>query len=133
MAYWTFTESILKGDPIPVFDNGNQKRDFTYIDDVVNGILMCFRQSPRLDSARPHVVYNIGNNQPVPLMRFIDVLEEAIGKPAIRDLKPSQPGEVRETFADIQRITADYSYEPKTTIEQGLPRFVAWYRSYFGV
>ena len=93
MAYWTFTESILRGGPIPIFNNGNQKRDFTYIDDIVNGILACLRQPPHFESGRSHRVYNIGNNRPVPLMRFIEILEKTIGRPAIRDLRPAQPGE----------------------------------------
>ena len=130
MAYWTFTESILRGHAIPIFNNGNQKRDFTYIDDIVNGVLACLRQPSHFGSGRSHRIYNIGNNQSVPLMRFIEILEEAIGKPAVRDLRPAQPGDVHETFADIGQLTADYGYRPETTIEEGLPKFVSWYRSY---
>jgi UDP-glucuronate 4-epimerase len=133
MAYWTFTESILRGRPIAIFNNGNQKRDFTYINDIVNGILACLRQPPHFESGRPHRVYNIGNNRPVSLMRFIEILENTIGKPAIRELRPAQPGEVHETFADIEQIAADYGYRPETAIEDGLPTFVSWYRSFFHV
>jgi UDP-glucuronate 4-epimerase len=133
MAYWTFTESILRGDAIPIFNNGNQKRDFTYIDDIVNGVLACLRQPSHFGSGRSHRIYNIGNNRTVPLMRFIEVLEDAIGRPAVRDLRPAQPGDVQETFADIDLLTADYGYRPETTIEEGLPKFVSWFRSYFHV
>jgi UDP-glucuronate 4-epimerase len=131
MAYWTFTEKILAGEPIPVFNHGNQARDFTYIDDIVDGILRCLSQPSHFVGASRHRVYNIGNNRPVPLMRFIDVLEETIGKKAIRELKPSVPGDVPTTFADIGHISRDYGFAPSTPIEEGLPKFVDWYRQYF--
>jgi UDP-glucuronate 4-epimerase len=131
MAYWTFTEKILAGEAIPVFNHCNQSRDFTYIDDTVDGILRCLSQPSHFVGANRHRVYNIGNNRPVPLMRFIDVLEAAIGKKAIRELKPSAPGDVAITFADIAKFSGDYGFLPRTTIEDGLPRFVDWYRRYF--
>ena len=131
MAYWTFTEKILAGEPIPVFNYGDQSRDFTYIDDIVQGVTRCLTRPPRFDGSTKHRVYNIGNNRPVPLMHFIDVLEAAIGKKAIRELMPSAPGDVQTTFADITMLSNDYGFAPTTTIEAGLPKFVDWYRRHF--
>jgi UDP-glucuronate 4-epimerase len=127
MAYWTFTQKILAGEPIQVFNNGDLRRDFTYIDDIVTGVIATVTEPMRLDPARPHRVYNIGNNRPVELLRFIEVLEQAIGREAIKDFKPMQPGDVYETCADIEAIRGDYGFEPKTPLEVGLPRFVDWF------
>lgn len=130
MAYWTFTENILSGKPIPVFNEGKLKRDFTYIDDIVKGVIACALEPSHFTGEAPHKVYNIGNNQPVELMRFIEVIENAVGVRAIKDFKPMQPGDVYETFADIDAIAADYGFAPSTPLEHGVPRFVDWYKGY---
>ena len=130
MAYWIFTEKIMGNKPIQVFNKGDQERDFTYIDDVVDGILRCLSTPPHFTGTRPHRIYNIGNNRPVPIMRFIDILEDAIGIRAIRELKPTAQGDVPRTFADIDQISVDYGFRPSTTLEVGLPKFVDWYRRY---
>jgi UDP-glucuronate 4-epimerase len=123
---------MIAGEPIPVFNEGKLKRDFTYIDDIVDGVIATATEEPKLDPARPHRVYNIGNNRPVELMRFIEILEGAIGLKAIKDFRPMQPGDVYETCADISKIQADYGFGPRVSLEVGLPRFVDWYRSYRG-
>jgi UDP-glucuronate 4-epimerase len=133
MAYWGFTEKILAGEPIEVFNHGDLKRDFTYIDDIVAGVVATVTKPPSFAGARPHRIYNIGNNTPVELLRFIALLEAAIGRKAVIQMKPMQPGDVYETCADISAIAADYGYAPSTPLEQGLPRFVDWYRGRHGV
>jgi UDP-glucuronate 4-epimerase len=130
MAYWIFTQKILAGEPIRVFNHGDQRRDFTYIDDIVQGVIATATREPRLDPARPHRIYNIGNNRPVELLRFIEILETRLGRKAERILEPMQPGDVKETYADIDAISADYGFSPKTPIEVGLARFVDWYLDY---
>jgi UDP-glucuronate 4-epimerase len=130
MAYWLFTEKILAGEPIRVFNHGDLKRDFTYIDDIVKGVIATATEPAKLDPERPHRVYNIGNNRPVELMRFIDVLEGLIGRKAERRMEPMQPGDVYETCADITAIAGDYGFAPSTPIEEGLARFVEWYKDY---
>jgi UDP-glucuronate 4-epimerase len=139
MAMWLFTEAILAGRPIKVFNNGQMRRDFTYIDDIVRGIIACLDSPPADDgkpkpggSLAPHRLYNIGNHRSEDLLRMIDVLEQAIGRKAERMLLPMQDGDVIETFADIEAISADLGYHPTTTIADGIPRFVDWYRSYHG-
>jgi UDP-glucuronate 4-epimerase len=131
MAYWGFTEAILKGKPIRVFNHGDMKRDFTYIDDVVAGVLAALDHPPA--DQPPHRIYNIGNNRPEPLMGFIDLLEKILGRKAERRLEPMQPGDVKETYADLTAITRDLGFTPKTPLAEGLPRFVAWYRDYHKV
>ena len=135
MAYFSFTQKILAGDPIPVFNNGDMGRDFTYIDDIVAGIIGCM-DSPPVDGGTetpPCRVYNIGNNKSESLMDFIHTLEEALGKKAEIDFKPMQPGDVKETFANIDATTRDFGFQPTTPIAEGIPAFVAWYRDYYGV
>jgi len=129
MAYWSFTQNILEGKPIRVFNNGDLQRDFTYIDDVVAGVLSVLLKSPPRAGAL-HRIYNIGNNRPERLMRFIEVLEQAIGKKAEKIFEPMQPGDVQATYADISALNRDYGFEPRTPLEEGLPRFVDWYRSW---
>jgi len=129
MAYWSFTESILRGKPIRVFNHGDMKRDFTYIDDVVAGVLAALDRPP--SGQTPHRIYNIGNNKPEPLMGFIDLLENVLGRKADRKLEPMQPGDVKETYADLTAITRDLGFRPTTPLAIGLPRFVAWYRDYY--
>ena len=134
MAYWSFTEKILKSEPIRVFNNGDMRRDFTYIDDVNAGLLAILDKGFKpVESGAPFRVYNIGNNKPEPLMRMIEVLESAIGIEAEKIFEPMQMGDVKETYADISAIQADYGYDPKTPIDEGLPAFVNWYREYYGV
>lgn len=140
MAMWIFTERIIRGEPIPVYNYGDMRRDFTYIDDIVAGVLSCHDAPPTDDGAEqmpgstaPHRVYNIGNHKPEPLMKMIDLLEQAIGKKAERQLEPLQAGDVKETFADIEAIRKDHGFEPSTPIEEGIPRFVSWYRNYHGL
>ncbi|HXC56336.1 MAG TPA: NAD-dependent epimerase/dehydratase family protein [Rhizomicrobium sp.] len=137
MALWLFTKAILAGEPIKIFNNGDMHRDFTYIDDIVSGIVACLDNPPPDDKARkaggsvsPHRVYNIGNHRSEPLLRMIAILEDALGIKAKRDLQPMQAGDVKDTFADIAAISADLGYAPTTPIDVGVPRFVEWYRAY---
>jgi UDP-glucuronate 4-epimerase len=139
MAMWIFTSKILAGQPIPVFNHGRMQRDFTYIDDIVSGVIGCLDHPPADDGApkaggsrAPHRLYNIGNNAPEELMRLIAVLEQAIGRKAQIDFQPMQPGDVHATFADISAIQRDIGFAPTTGIAEGVPRFVAWYRDYHG-
>jgi UDP-glucuronate 4-epimerase len=134
MAMWLFTQAILAGVPIRVFNHGDMERDFTYIDDIVAGVIAALDHPPTESaSAAPHRIYNIGNNRPEPLLRMIAVLEGALGRKAERVLLPMQPGDVRATYADIAAIQRDLGFRPSTSIEEGIPRFVAWYRGYHGV
>ncbi|MBO1021326.1 GDP-mannose 4,6-dehydratase [Methylobacterium sp. SD274] len=137
MALWLFAKAIFAGEPIRVFNDGAMRRDFTYIDDIVAGILACLDNPPPDDGAEkaggshaPHRLFNIGNNTSVPLLRMIDVLEEACGRPAIRRSEPMQPGDVRETYADLSAISRDLGYAPTTPIEIGIPAFVRWFKAY---
>jgi UDP-glucuronate 4-epimerase len=131
MAAWLFTAAILQGKPIQVFNHGDMKRDFTYIDDIVSGVVAALDHAPDFpDGAPPHRVYNIGNHRAEPLLRFIEVIEQATGKKAQIELKPMQPGDVKETYADVSAIQRDLGFAPDTPIEVGIPRFVDWYRAY---
>ncbi len=134
MAAYLFTAAIIEGRPIKLFNHGDMKRDFTYIDDIVDGVIAAL-DSPPVDNgvAAPHRLYNIGNNRSEPLTRFVEILEKAIGKKAEFEMLPMQPGDVRETYADIDAIQRDLGFNPATSIDEGLPRFVAWYRDYHGV
>lgn len=140
MAPWLFAEAILTGQPIKVFNNGDMRRDFTYIDDIVSGVIASLDQPPRDDGApkpggsvAPHRIYNIGNNRSEPLTRFIDLMEAACGRKAIRELHPMQPGDVKDTYADIEAIHADLGFTPRTSLDDGIPRFVQWFREYRGL
>jgi UDP-glucuronate 4-epimerase len=130
MAPMKFTRAIVAGEPIDVYNHGDMSRDFTYIDDIVRGVLAVLAL-PRTMDPVPHRVFNIGNNHPERLMRFIDVLEQAIGRPAIRRMQPMQPGDVQSTAADVSRLAAATGWAPSTTIDTGLPRLVQWYLGYF--
>ncbi|MPS70287.1 SDR family NAD(P)-dependent oxidoreductase [Novosphingobium aerophilum] len=137
MALWKFAERILSGRPIEVYNQGEMYRDFTYIDDIVGGVLACIDRPPADDgqekaggSIKPHALYNIGNHRSEHLMRLIEVLEEACGVRAELQLLPMQPGDVEATYADITALTSDTGYTPSTPIEVGVPRFVDWYRGY---
>jgi UDP-glucuronate 4-epimerase len=134
MAAYLFADRILKGEPIPVFGEGEMKRDFTYIDDIVAGIIAALDRPPADGGANdpPHRVYNLGNHRSEKLLHFIGLLERELGQKARLDLQPMQPGDVRETYADIEVSRRDLGFEPKTSIDQGIPRFVAWYKAYHG-
>ena len=144
MAYFSFTRAILAGQPIDVFNNGKMKRDFTYIDDVVEGVARVMDRIPTPDpewtgdrpdpgtSYAPYRIYNIGNNRPVELLRFIEVLEECLGKKAVKNLLPMQAGDVPVTCADVDDLMRDVGFKPATSVEEGIRRFVAWYREYYG-
>jgi UDP-glucuronate 4-epimerase len=145
MALFIFTKAILEGRPIEVFNYGNMRRDFTYIDDIVEGVIRVLdrpaapdpswsgdRPDPGTSSA-PSRVYNIGNHRPVELLRFIEVLEQAIGKKAEKKLLPLQPGDVPATYADIDDLARDVGFAPSTPIEEGIPRFVKWYREFYRI
>jgi UDP-glucuronate 4-epimerase len=140
MAMWIFTKAILEGRPIEVFGEGNMRRDFTFIDDIVTGIVAAL-DNPAPDdgqpkaggSKSPHRIYNIGNNRSEELTHMIGLIEQACGREAEKVLMPMQPGDVRDTYADISAIQRDLGFEPKTTIAQGIPLFVDWYRSYHGL
>jgi UDP-glucuronate 4-epimerase len=134
MSLYIFTRAILAGEPIPLFNRGDMRRDFTFIADIVAGIVAALDHPPADDgTAAPAKLYNIGNNQPVELMRIIDLLQAKLGRKATLQLLPMQPGDVRETYADIEDINRDLGFVPATSIEQGIDRFVAWYRDYHGV
>lgn len=140
MAMWLFTKAILEGRPIDVFGEGQMRRDFTYVDDIVSGIVACLDNPPPDDGAMkaggsvsPHRLYNIGNNRSEELGEMISLIERACGRPAERRLLPMQPGDVRDTFADISAIQRDLGFAPRTTIAEGVPRFVDWYRQYHGL
>ncbi|QZD90766.1 GDP-mannose 4,6-dehydratase [Qipengyuania aurantiaca] len=140
MAAWLFTEAILKGEPIKVFNQGEMWRDFTYIDDIVAGVLACVDNPPADDGApkaggstKVHALYNIGNHRSEKLTRVIELIEDACGRKAEVQLLPMQPGDVARTYADIDAIQRDLGYQPTTRIEDGIPKFVAWYREYHGV
>jgi len=130
MAAYLFTRAILAGEPIKVFNEGRMARDFTYIDDIVAGTIAAHDRAPA--GQVPHRVYNLGNHRPEKLLDFIAVLERALGRTAIKVLLPLQPGDVPESFADIEASRRDLGFEPKTTIEEGLARFVEWYKRYHG-
>lgn len=143
MALFLFTEAILEDRPIDVFNHGRMQRDFTYVDDIVEGVVRVMDRPPQGDPAwngddpdpgsskAPYKVYNIGNNQPVELMRFIEAIEEALGKEAEKNLMPMQPGDVPATYADVDDLVRDVDYRPDTPIEEGIRRFVDWYLDYY--
>ncbi len=145
MALFKFTKAILAGEPIQVFNYGNHRRDFTYIDDIVEGIMRILDRpafgnvewnSDKPDpgtSKAPWRVYNIGNNSPVQLMDFISALESVLGRKANVEMLPLQAGDVPDTYADVQDLVDEFGYRPQTTVQEGVSRFVAWYRDYFKV
>src|SRR5512146_517127 len=134
MAAWLFTEAILGGRPIRLFNRGAMRRDFTYIDDIVAGVLACLDRPPQDDGAAPpYRLYNLGNHRAEELRRFLAVLEQATGRKAEVELLPMQPGDVPATYADIAGAQRDFGFTPVTSIDEGLPRVVAWYRGYHGV
>ena len=145
MALFIFTRAILEGTPIDVYNHGKMRRDFTYVDDIVEGILRVTENIPSGNaewqgdqpdpgtSRAPYRIYNIGNNEPVELLRFIEIIEECIGRKAEKRMLPIQPGDVPATYADVDDLMADVGFAPRTPIEQGIANFVAWYREYYNV
>ena len=144
MALYLFTKAILAGEPIKVFNEGKMRRDFTYIDDIIEGVMRVMARIPQpdpaWDSAKPNPststapwrIYNIGNNNTVELGTFISTLEDALGKKAIRNLMPMQPGDVEATWADVSDLIADTGFRPQTSVEYGVGQFVKWYKEYYG-
>jgi UDP-glucuronate 4-epimerase len=145
MALFRFTKAIFAGEPIEVYNAGRMKRDFTYVDDIVSAMVLLLDRIPQPDpawdpchpdpaiSSAPYRLHNIGNHQPTELSGFIEVLEKTIGKPAILKPMPMQPGDVLETFADVSSLQREIGFAPSTMIEEGVARFVAWYREYYRV
>jgi len=145
MAYFLFTRAILAGEPIKVFNHGKMRRDFTYIDDIIEGVFRVLHRRPEADPAFrsdqpdpatsycPYRIYNIGNNQPEELLYFIETLEGLLGKQAVREYLPMQDGDVPATYADVDDLTRDVGFKPSTPLAEGLKRFVEWYRAYYRV
>ncbi len=145
MALFIFTKKIAEGKPIDVYNNGKMRRDFTYVDDIVDGIIKLIPKIPEPDpiwngnnpdsasSFAPYKLYNIGNNQPVELMRFIEIIEEKMGKKANKNFMPMQPGDVPETYADVDDLINAVGFKPNTSIEEGIAKFVDWYKDYYKV
>ena len=145
MALFLFTKNILEGKPIDVFNYGNHRRDFTYVDDIVEGVVGTLDRVPTGDpewnsedpdpsgSSAPYRLYNIGNQQPVELMKYIEVLETCLGRKAEKNLLPLQPGDVPDTWADVEDLARDVGYRPATPVEEGVKRFVDWYLEYYGI
>jgi len=145
MALFLFTRAILAGEPIDVYNHGKHKRDFTYVDDIVEGVIRTLDHVPQPNptwsgdspdpgtSRWPYRLYNIGNHRPVELLRYIEVIERCIGRTAEKRFLPMQPGDVPETCADVDDLARDVGYAPATPIEEGIPRFIEWYRSYYSV
>jgi len=134
MSAYIFTRAILRGEPIKVFNRGDMRRDFTYVDDIVAGVVAALDHPPASAAGiAPHRRYNLGNNHAEPLMRFIELIERATNHKAIVELEEMQPGDVKETYADIGTARRDLGFVPRTSIDEGIPRFVAWFRQYHGV
>jgi UDP-glucuronate 4-epimerase len=145
MALFTFTRKMLAGEAIDVFNYGKHRRDFTYIDDIIEGVIRVLDRVPEpnpdwsgdnpdsASSTAPYALYNIGNNQPVELMRYIEVLEDCLGMKAEKNLLPLQPGDVPDTYADVQELVRDVGYKPDMSVEQGVANFVTWYRDFYKV
>ena len=131
MAAFLFTDAIMKGKPIRVFNDGNMWRDFTYVDDIVAGVLAAMARKP--SNSPPHAVYNLGNHRSEKLTDFIAEIERALNRKASFQFEPMQPGDVERTYADIEASRRDLGFDPKTPIREGVPRFVQWYRGYYGI
>jgi UDP-glucuronate 4-epimerase len=145
MALFLFTKAILEGKPVIVFNNGDMVRDFTYVDDIVEGVVRVIDNPPTANeswdtkhpnpstSSAPYVIYNIGNNSPVRLLDFIKAIEQELGIEAILDMKPIQPGDVPATYADVSDLVANLNYKPNTSIQEGIKQFISWYKNYYQV
>ncbi len=144
MALFLFTDAIINDKPIKVFNYGKMKRDFTYIDDIIEGVIRLLNNPPKANpnwdkksadpgtSSAPYKVYNIGNNKPVDLMRFIEILEEKLGKKAQKEFLPMQDGDVPMTYADVDDLIMDVGFKPETSVDEGISKFVEWYKKYYG-
>lgn len=131
MAYWSFTQKMFDGEPIQIYNNGEMRRDMTHVDDVSAGIVAATLQTPKFRAGeRTHRLYNVGNSRPEKLLDMVETLERLVGKPATKIFEGMQPGDVTETYADIRRFKADYGYDPKTKMADGLAEFVDWYRGW---
>jgi UDP-glucuronate 4-epimerase len=133
MSAYIFTKAILEGKPIKVFNHGDMMRDFTFVEDIVAGVVAALDRPPTGDGDVPHRRYNLGNHRAEKLMHFIGLIERATNRKAIIEFDELQPGDVKETYADIEAATRDLGFHPRTSIDQGIPRFVDWYRKYHGV
>lgn len=132
MAYFKFAKKIMEGEPIQIYNNGDMMRDFTYIDDVVTGVVNILCNPPKEDDlGAAYKIYNIGNHKPVRLMDFIETLERCLGREAVKEYLPMQPGDVYQTYADVSDLMHDYDFKPDTPIEDGLKEFVAWFKEYY--
>jgi UDP-glucuronate 4-epimerase len=144
MALFLFTKAILAGQPIDVFNHGRMRRDFTYIDDIVEGVVRVADRIPQPDpnwsgarpdpgsSSAPYRIYNIGNNRPVELLEMISLVEQCLGRTAEKTFLPMQPGDVPETYADVDDLVRDTGFRPSTPLAEGIARFIEWYRAYYG-
>lgn len=145
MALFMFTKNIIEGKPIDVFNYGKHQRDFTYIDDIVEGVIRTLDHTAQPNpnwsgknpdsatSKAPYRIYNIGSNNPCELLRYIEIIEECVGKKAIKNMLPLQPGDVPATYADVEALIKDVNYKPSTSIEEGVAKFVSWYREFYKV
>lgn len=140
MMMWIFTKALFEGKPLPLFNGGAMRRDFTYVDDVVRGVVLCLDSPPVDDGSKkaggstaPHAIYNIGNSRSEEIVRVVELLERETGRKAVLDPQPMQPGDIPETFADISAIESDHGFRASTPIDEGVPRFVDWYREYHGL
>ena len=133
MAYFKFADKMRRGEPIQIYNNGDMLRDFTYVDDIVTGIMAMLCNPPRNADGAPYKLYNIGNNTPEKLLDFIDVLEEELGMKAVREYLPMQPGDVYQTYADVDDLMRDFGFKPVTPLREGIRRFAVWYKEYYGV
>ena len=140
MAMWIFAKALFEGAPLKINNGGDMRRDFTFIDDIVRGVVACLDGPPADDHApkaggsiSPHAIYNIGNHRSEDLMRMVSLLEQATGREAKLDFQPMQAGDVKDTYADISAIERDHGYAPTTSIDEGIPRFIAWYKNYHGI
>ena len=134
MAAYIFTKAIMEGKPIKLFNNGDMRRDFTYIDDIIAGVISALGRIPLAAAGKaPHQLYNLGNNKPEPLLRFVRLLEHELGREATREMLPLQPGDVVETYAEIDRSRSDLGFAPLTSIDEGIPKFVEWFKKYHNV
>lgn len=133
MAYFKFAKKIMNGEPIQIYNNGDMMRDFTYVDDIVTGIVNILGKAPEADELGAHYkVYNIGNNQPENLMDYISALEKSLGREAKKEFLPMQPGDVYQTYADVSDLIRDFDFKPSTSIEEGLSKFAEWFLPYYG-
>ena len=134
MAYFKFAKKIVKGQPIQIYNNGDMLRDFTYIDDIVTGVCNILCNPPaKNEKGVAYKIYNIGNNKPVKLMDFINTLERCLGMEAVKEYYPMQPGDVYQTYADVSDLMHDFGFKPDTSIEEGLSRFVEWFKAYYQI